>query len=180
MLSILNEIFISFWLVQENNKLQIVQSLLMHGIFLKRKAALDQMRKGLSILSVLEEMEKSPEKFQPLFVYQDKDIDANFVISLFRLPDESVSSVKNFVEMLLAFIRKANKEMLCQFLCFVTGCTSTAALTPGCVDVSVEDIPEIFISTCVLELRLPLHFSCVEQFDTCISAVIGSSTFTTV
>lgn len=38
----------------------------MHDVIIKHKAALDQMRKGSSILGLMEEMEKSPEKFQPL------------------------------------------------------------------------------------------------------------------
>ena len=83
--------------------------------------------------------------------------------------------------MLLEFINNAKKEVLCQFLCFVTGCKSTtAALRPGCVDVSVEDVSDIFASTCVLELKLPSHFNSSEQFKDCISAVIDSNTFTTV
>lgn len=47
---------------QVNNKLQIVQSLLVHDVLLKHKAALDQTRKGLSILGLLAEI----GKFQPL------------------------------------------------------------------------------------------------------------------
>lgn len=167
--------------------MEIVQSLLVHEVILKHKTALDQMRKGLSILELLAEIEKSPEKFQSLFVHEDDDINAEFLISLLRLPDGSTCtpSVRNVVQMLMSFINNANKEVLCQFLCFVTGCKSnTAALTPGCVDVSVADVSDIFASTCLLELRLPSSFSNPEQFDACINAVIDTktfiSTFTTV
>lgn len=170
-------------ILQEQNKLQIVQSLLVHEVILKHKTALDQMRKGLSILGLLEEIEKSPEKFQSYFVHEDDDVDADFIVSLLRLPDASSPSVQNVVQLLLSFMRNAKKEALRQFLCFVTGCKSTtAALKPGCVDVKVLDVPEIFASTCVLELQLPLHFSsCTfERFEACVNAVIGSDTFTTV
>ena len=153
----------------------------MHEVILKHKAALDQMRKGLSILGLLEEIEKSPEKFQNLFIHKDSEINAEFIISLLRLPNTGTPIVKDVIEMLLSFIKNAKKEVLCQFLCFVTGCKSnTSALKPGCNDVSVEDIPDIFASTCVLELKLPLHFNSTEQFKACINAVIDSNTFTTV
>ena len=143
------------------------------------------MRKGLSILGLLAEVEKLPEKFQPLFVHEDDDVTAEFILSLFRLPGASTPSVKNVVQMLLSYVKNAKKEVLCQFLCFVTGCKSnTAALIPGCVDVIVEDVPDIFASTCLLELKLPSSFSNLEQFEVCMNAVIDTktkpSTFTTV
>ncbi|XP_028412494.1 uncharacterized protein LOC114535330 [Dendronephthya gigantea] len=170
-------------MLQEQNKLQIVQSLLIHEVILKHKIALDQMRKGLSILGLLAEIEKSPEKFQSFFVHEDGDIDGDFITSLLRLPDASSPSVQNVVQLLLLFIKNAKEGVLRQLLCFVTGCKSTtAALKPGCVSVCVEDIPDIFASTCVLELKLPLHFSSstFEQFEACVNAVIDSDTFTTV
>ena len=158
-----------------------MQSLLVHEVILKHKTALDQMRKGLSILGLLilgllEEIEKSREKFQSYFVHEDDDVDADFMVSLLRLPDASSPSVQNVVQVLLSFIKDAKKEALRQFLCFVTGCRS------GCVDVRVSDVPKTFASTCALELQLPLHFSsCTfERFEACINAVIGSDTITIV
>lgn len=48
----------------------IVQSLAMHDELLKHKAVLDQLRKRLSILGVLEEIEKSSSKFEHIFVHK--------------------------------------------------------------------------------------------------------------
>lgn len=154
-------------------------------MILKHKAALDQIRKGLSILGFLAEVEKSPEKFQSLFVHEDKDINAEFVKLLLRLPEASTPSEKNVIQLLLSYISNANKEVLCQFLCFVTGCkSSTAALIPGCVDIIVEDVPDVFASTCLLQLKLPSSFSNLKQFEASINAVIDTKTskssFTTV
>ena len=95
-----------------------MQSLLVHEVILKHKTALDQMRKGLSILGLLEEIEKSPEKFQSYFVHEDDDVDADFIVS---------PSVQNVVQLLFSFIKNAKKEALRRFLCFVTGCKSTTA-----------------------------------------------------
>ena len=50
--------------------------------------------------------------------------------------------------MLLGFIENAQEEVQCMLLGFVTGYKSaTAALNPGCVNVSVDNTPNIFAST---------------------------------
>lgn len=106
----------------------------MHDVILGYKAALDQLQNRFTYISVK---------------------------SLLRLPGASTHPVRNVVEMLLSFIENAKKEVLCKFLCFVTSCkSSTAALKPGCVHVSI-DVPY----TCVLELKVLLHFISSEQFD---------------
>lgn len=82
---------------------------------------------------------------------------------------------------LLSFIVSANEYVLCKLLGFVTGCKfATAALRPGCVNVTGEETPNIFASTCTMELKLPLHFSGSAQFDLCLKAVLDSSSFNTV
>lgn len=170
-----------FCTLQEQNKLAVVQSLVIHETLTKHKGVLDQFRKGLAILGLLEEIEKAPTKFEHLFVHQKGDINADFVKSLLRLPDSTNPRVINVTHMLLTFIASATEDVLCKLLGFVTGCKSaTAALLPGCVNVTVEDTPNIFASTCTMELKLPLHFSGFAQFDACLNAVLGSSTFNTV
>ncbi|KAJ7354986.1 G2 M-phase specific E3 ubiquitin protein ligase [Desmophyllum pertusum] len=132
-------------LLREGNKLAVVQSLVTHEVLLKHKGALDQFRKGLGILGVLEEIERAPRKFEHLFVHQDNAISSDFVKSLLRLPNSTNPSVVNVTQMLLSFIDNAKENVLCMFLGFVTGCkSSTTALRPGCVNVTVEDTPTIF------------------------------------
>ena len=153
----------------------------MHELLLKHKGVLDQFRKGLAILGLLGEIERAPSKFEHLFVHQENAISADFVKSLLRLPNSTNAGVVNVIQMLLGFIDNAQGEVLCMLLGFITGCKSaTAALRPGCVNVSVEDMPNIFASTCMMELKLPLHFSNSAQFDACLNAVLGSSSFSTV
>lgn len=159
----------------------MVQSLVIHESLIKHKGVLDQFRKGLGILGLLEEIEKAPCKFEHLFVHQKGEINSDFVKSLLRLPLSTDPSVINVTHMLLNFISSANEDVLCKLLGFVTGCRSTtAALLPGCVNISVEDTPNIFASTCTMELKLPLHFSGSVQFDLCLKAVLDSSSFNTV
>lgn len=130
---------------------------------------------------MLEEIERAPRKFEHLFVHQDNAISSDFVKSLLRLPNSTNPSVVNVTQMLLSFIDNAKENVLCMFLGFVTGCkSSTTALRPGCVNVTVEDTPTIFASTCMMDLKLPLNFNSNVQFDACVNAVLGSSSFSTV
>ena len=41
-----------------------------HNILVKKKAILDQFTKGLSILGLLDEIQRKPEMFEECFVYQ--------------------------------------------------------------------------------------------------------------
>ena len=163
-----------YCVLQENNKLAVVQSLVMHELLLKHKGVLDQFRKGLAILGLLGEIERAPSKFEHLFAHQENAISADFVKSLLRLPNSTNTGVVNVIQMLLGFIDNAQEEVLCMLLGFITGCKSTtAALRPGCVN--VEDMPNIFASTCMMELKLNSA-----QFDACLNAVLGSLSFSTV
>ena len=49
-------------ILQENNKLEIMQTLILHSAVTNHKAALDPFIKGISILSLLREIEKNPQK----------------------------------------------------------------------------------------------------------------------
>lgn len=65
--------------------------------------------------------------------------------------------------MLLSFIVSVNEDVLCKFLGFVIGCKFVIlVLFLGCVNVSVEDILNIFVLICIMELKLFLYFSCFE------------------
>ena len=118
--------------LQEENKLEVVQSLVIHESLIKHKGVLDQFRKGLAILGLLEEIEKAPSKFEHLFVHQKGEINTDLVTSLLRLPISTDPSVINVTHMLISCIASANEDVLCKSLRFVTGCKSTtAALRPG-------------------------------------------------
>ena len=46
--------------LRPDSKLDVLQSLMLHDILVKRKSILDQLRKGLSTLGVLAEIEYNP------------------------------------------------------------------------------------------------------------------------
>ncbi|XP_015759324.1 PREDICTED: uncharacterized protein LOC107338599 [Acropora digitifera] len=56
--------------VTPDNKLDVLQSLMLHDILVKRKSILDQLRKSLSTLGVLAEIEYNPSLFEEFFLDQ--------------------------------------------------------------------------------------------------------------
>ena len=79
----------------------MVQSLVIHESLIKHKVVLDQFRKGLTLLGLLEQIEKEPRKFEHLFVHQKGQIHKDFVHSLICLPDSTNPSIVNVTQMLL-------------------------------------------------------------------------------
>ena len=117
-----------------SNKLEVMQSLILHATVLKHKAALDQFRKGLATLGLLSEVEKNPIKFEKFFVHSEEDITATFVKSLLKPPQISTPDSDKAVEMLYTFIDQADYELLSNFLSFTTGSRlTTGALKPNCI-----------------------------------------------
>ena len=168
---------------QEQNKDEIMQCLIIHDTILKHKAIVDQLRKGLSILGFLNELEKAPAKFEHFFVHSGDDVSSDYLKSLFKPPVSVDVQVNNVVQMLYRFIDNATKEDLSKFLCFITGSkSSTSCLIPGSISISVVDADSIFASTCTLELKLPCSFFDYSHFECAIRAMlpIRGKKYTTV
>lgn len=168
--------------LQENNKLQIMQTLILHNTVLKHKAALDQFRKGLNILGLLSEIEKSPQKFEQFFVHHEDNISPDFVKKLLKCPDTSLDPVaQGAVNMLHDFIDTASKDDLSDFLSFTTGSMiATGGLRPECIKVSVEETQGFFASCCSFELKIPGSISDSKEFKLLLKSVIKGNRFTTV
>ena len=151
----------------------------MHSSIIKHKAAMDQLRKGLSILGLLDEMEKNPTKFEKLFVHQDDGISSSYVKSLLKI--QETAKGKEQVQMLFKFIENCNDKELSSFLAFLTGSpSSTGYFSSGSITVSVEDIQGFFASTCILELKIPSHIENYIHFENSIRAVLQGTKFTTL
>ncbi|XP_068745516.1 G2/M phase-specific E3 ubiquitin-protein ligase-like isoform X6 [Montipora capricornis] len=133
------------------SKLEVLQKLILHS------TVFDQFRKGISIVGLLNEIEKNTEKFEPVFVHHSQTISPTFVKKLLKLPDESLdASVKSAVKMLCEFIDTASLDDLSDFLVFTTGSkVNTGSMRPGCIKVSVDGTEGFFASTCSFELKIP-------------------------
>lgn len=156
-----------------------MQTLILQNTIIKHKAALDQLRNGLSTLGLLHEIEKKPAKFRKFFVHEEDDISSSYVKGLLSV--EEASKEKAQVQMLFRFIENANKEDLAALLAFLTGSwTGIGSFLNGCIKVSVENIEGFFASTCLLLFNIPSYLKHYEEFESTISAVLNGTKFTTI
>jgi hypothetical protein len=153
-----------------------MQCLVIHDTILKHNAIVDQLRKGLSILGFLKELEKAPAKFEHFFVHTGDEVSSDYLKPLLKPPVHTDAQIGNVVRMLYRFLENATKADLLNFLCFTTGSrSSTSCLIPGSISISVVDADSIFASTCTLELKLPSRFSHYSHFECAIRAIMMKS-----
>ena len=168
--------------LQPDNKLDVLQSLMLHDILVKRKSILDQLRKGLSTLGVLAEIEYNPSLFEQFFVNQG-GLSTDFVLNCLHFQDSCQRNVidDGVYQMLqTAFVKSLSVVEVKNFLKFVTGTSEVSMSTlPHCISVSCYSGDFIFVSTCLLELKLPNHFPNHSSFDSAMRTVIEGSSFTT-
>ena len=152
---------------------------MLHNILVRKKAILDQFRKGLSILGLLNEIQREPEMFEECFVYQGVVTNDSVDSSLYFPPAEDKNAQRVF-QMLQTFVKNCNVNGLDDFLRFVTGTRCTAkSILPRRITVSCESTNSIFASTCLMELKLPNYFRNYAESEAAMHSVIGGNTFTT-
>lgn len=74
-----------------SNQQLLVESLMLHTILSKRKVLLDQLRKGLQVLNVLEEASKRPLLFERLFVGCEENLTPEKIKASLSLPAEDMN-----------------------------------------------------------------------------------------
>ena len=167
--------------MQPDNKLDVPQSLMLHDILVKRKSIIDQLRKSLSTLGVLAEIEDNPSLFEEFFVHQG-GLSNDFVLNCLHFQDSCKQNVieDRVYQMLQTFVKNLSVDELKNFLKLVTGTSEVSMSTlPHRISVSCYSGDSIFASTCLLELKLPNHFLKFAFFDSAMSTVIEGSSFTT-
>ena len=165
--------------MQADNKLDVLQSLMLHNILVKKMAILDQFRKGLPILGLLDEIQRKPEMFEEFFVYQGI-VSNDSVAGSLHFPASEVKNAQRVFQLLQTFIRNCNADGLDDFLRFVTGTRCSAkSILPRRITVSRESTNSIFASPCLMELKRPNHFKNYAEFEAAVHSVIGGNTFTT-
>ena len=161
----------------------MAQSLVTYNVLTKNIALLDQMRKGLSMLGLLKEIEKYPHLFEHFFVYQGGKLTPSFVKGLLKIcltdSEDSAASLR-CSSLLNTFIDSCNEQELSDFLAFVTGSGfETCSLIPGSIQVYFTNTSAIYSSTCLMELKIPTHFVMQEHFNMAMRAVIEGHSFNT-
>ena len=108
--------------LEPDNKPDVLQSLMLLDILVKRKSILYQFRKVLPTLGILAEMEHHPGLFEEFYRHQG-ELTNDFVISCLHFQDSSNQdgSDECVYQMLKTFIITLSVDDLKKFLKFVTG-----------------------------------------------------------
>ena len=156
-----------------------MQSLMLHNILVRKKSILDQFRRGLSIVGLLDEIERSPQLFEDCFVHKD-EVSYQSVADCLNLAASEDEGAERVFQMLHTFIRNSSPDDLDDLLTFVTGSRSSATcILPRRITVSCATTNSIFASTCLLDLKLPKHFDSYKDFESAMRSVIKGNTFMT-
>lgn len=165
--------------LRPDSKPDVLQSLVLHDILVKRKSIPDQLRKGLSTLGILIESEYNTSLFEEFFVYQGGN---DFVLNCLQFQDSCKQIVVDdrIYQMLHTFVKNLSVDELKNFLKFFTGISEVSMSTlPHCISVSCYSGDSIFASTCLLELKVLNHFPNYSSFDSAMRTVNEGSSFTT-
>ena len=115
-------VVVPFSLSLENeNKTSVIQAILFHDTIGRMKAALDQLRDGLSCLGCLEKMNKFPALFEELFVFKGSSLTSQAVVSRLKFSSSIDDEKKTVNDFLTEFLLASSQDTLKMFLTFVTG-----------------------------------------------------------
>lgn len=145
-----------------------MQYIILHDVIGKRVAALEQIRKGLQMLGFLDVLMKNPAFFESFFVYTEADLSANLLLEKLKFDvfQDKAPKVKGF---LIQYIQEACQDDLERLLVFVTGCKS---LPSQKIDVKIYDETGFFVSTCMLQLKIPNGFENFCDFRDALNVMI--------
>eukprot|EP00794_Sanderia_malayensis_P001014 gene1014-334_t len=168
--------------IQLKNKLPLIQWLLQYDVLLKQEKAIQSFGKGLETLGILENMQKFPEAFEPLFTWSDEALSPAAVLELLEADADKLDSDSTFVwDILQEFIFECGEEELKNFLKFLTGSSAlpSRGLPKRNVTVSFVGGDAFFVSTCLMELHFPKCFATREEFETSLRAAISCVSYNT-
>ncbi len=130
--------------------------------------ALDQLRKGMKTLGLLDEMEKHAGVFENVFCRREEKLTPASVKDhlLFSQPQEALQ------HMLVRFVDESPLQRLESFLKFCTGSKDILPLQNKKIQVEFHDESYVFSSTCSLKLQLPKNIPTYDVFEVALLAVM--------
>lgn len=97
-----------FFFFKVKNKQLLVESLMLHTVLSKKKVVLDQLRKGLQILNVLDEIMKRPRLFENLLSNPNVcDVTPERVISSLNFSTTESCAIRDHI---LQYINECSKQ----------------------------------------------------------------------
>ena len=98
-----------------------IQSVVMYEVISKHKMALDQLRKGLNTLGVLDEMSKHPHLFESVFTFKPVELTPAIVKEYLKYPDELSDQAQETKMMMNRFVDQSSSARLMQLMQYCTG-----------------------------------------------------------
>ena len=160
---------------QNDNKMRVIQSLIVHDAIGKPKILLDQLREGLQTLGFGSRMQVYPELFKELFVAGEKEMKGSDIKEILMFPSEMSDAEKTIMEHMTEFIVGATPDILKAFLTFATGAPCLPEFGLGRIRIEFEDPTSIFSSTCTKNVTLPRNFPDKDTFLAALQAVCDNS-----
>ncbi|XP_031561526.1 uncharacterized protein LOC116297443 [Actinia tenebrosa] len=163
-----------FVFLQNDNKINVIHSVMVHDAISRPKILLDQFREGLNTLGFSDQLKKHPDIFRQLFVRDDASITYDELVQCLCFPslmDEDETSTHNFLK---EFLQKASNETLSNFLTFATGAPCLPNFGLGTIEVKFESTESIFASTCLQHVTFPKQFPDQATFRTVMDSVLNT------
>ena len=161
---------------QNENKLKIIQLLIIHDVIGRRKIVLDQLAEGLNTLGFRNRMKEHPEKFQPLFVLgSESEVSASAVVDILQFAEVLSDEESEIANNLQQFLLSADTLRLEKFLIFTTGSTRLPNHGLGKIKVKFNYATSFFASTCLLSITLPNQLTDQQCFAASLEAVLELS-----
>lgn len=143
-ISVLSESGLSMTLTNDN-KMRVIQSLIVHDAIGKPKILLDQLREKFQTLGFRSRMQVYPELFKELFVAGEKEMKGSDIKEILMFPSEMSDAEKTIMEQMTEFIVGATPDILKAFLTFATGAPCLPEFGLGRIRIEFEDAGSIFI-----------------------------------
>jgi len=165
-----------------SSKGKIIQSVVMYEVISKRKMALDQLRKGLTTLGVLDEMSKHPYLFENVFTFRPVELTPTTVKDCLKYPDELSEQAQDTKMMMIRFVDQSSSARLMQSMQYCTGSKTMPSDQNFEINVNFHSESYISSSTCTFTLLLPDHFPSYGLFELSLDSAFSSSgkSFTSV
>lgn len=155
---------------QNDNKMRVIQSLIIHDAIGKPKILLDQLRQGLHTLEFGSRMQLHPELFKELFVAGEKEIQGSDVKGILMFPSEMSDAEKDIMEHMTKFTLGATPDVLKSFLTFATEAPCLPDFGLGRIRIEFDDVDSILSSTCTKNITLPRNFPDKDTFLVALQA----------
>lgn len=167
---------------QMSTKGKIIQSEVMYKVISKCKMALDQLRKGLNTLGVLDEMSKHPHLFESVFTFKPVELTPAIVKECLKYPDELSDQAQETKMMMNRFVDQSSSARLMQLMLYCTGSKMMPFVQNFAINVHFHSEDHILSSTCTFTLLIPDHFHSYSLLELSLNSAFSSSgkSFTSV